>query len=729
MSTDKNKIKNKIKNKAVISGNKSITTVAFCIGIIIPAAFLFSLAADLPHVLAITLVGLLISLATRKAAVFSDRTIIYSIVASLVLTVLLDYVFPLADDRFEYLSSFFRLNITVPLAFYIAVAITFIDSRKYSYAIAISAAVFALAFGGNVLRVPLETERFPAADVVLQNFEAVYFICLSLSGIFILFACRNNVQAPIQKDLRKYRIRRGIIYIFIILVLFPACYGGFKLFDYYENHLRGLQNTLLNPRFFQNRSGKTVFGESADLNQMISPQMMKQQQQIVIRALCKTAPGYLRGKTYTKYEDGRWLLAKNVPETMMRQHGGDGSDYRTFSIGKRDKAKYGIEILVSSKLVSKVLFLPGDFQQVDIIANSVKYSENGNVSFQDWITDGGYTAYHNERTADSAWPLPEKPNVAIYTQVPQELYKDLDGILAKLSRLREAKLKKLKLKDCERFFALLKYFQDNFKYKIRMQPENSVDPILSFLKNTKEGHCELFATSMILLLRRQGIPARYVTGFVCTEKHPVLSYYVARLGNSHAWVEAFDRDKKQWLLLEPTPPSGINDYKHEWSTVESWTDILKKAFQQLLSNMRRGYFAQAIIEFFVTLWHLLVMLCWHPVRGPVTGLLLLMLAYYYLRRWRRMHRPPADYARPDAALEELAKRYEKINKKLRDKYELEVTESSTVNEFILALSKCEMPEVDKKRIIDILREYEAIRYRKELPSVENLDDFKSRFYL
>ena len=721
--------KKKTKNKAVKSGDKSVMTVLYCIGIIIPAAFLFSLAADLPHVLAVTLVGLLISLITRKAAALNDRTVIYSIVVSLTLTVLLDYVFPMADDRFEYLSSFFRLNITVPLAFYLAVAITFVDSRRYSYALSMTAAVFALAFGGNVLRVPLETERFPAADIILQNFEAVYFICLSLSGLFILFACRNNVQAPIQKNLRKYRIRRGLIYVCIVLMLFPASYGGFKLFDYYEDQLRGLQNTLLNPRFFQNRNGKTVFGDSADLNQMISPQMLKKQQEIVIRAICKAAPGYLRGKTYTSYEDGRWGVTKNSRETVMGQHGGDGSDYRTFSVATRNKAKYDIEILVSSKLVSKVLFLPGDFQQVDIIANSVKYSEDGNVSFQDWITDGGYTAYHSERTSDSAWPLPKRPEMTTYTQVPRKLYKDLDTILAKLPRLKDAKIKKLKLKDSERFFALLKYFQDNFKYKIRIQPENSIDPILSFLNKSKEGHCELFATSMILLLRRQGIPARYVTGFVCTEKHPVLSYYVARLGNSHAWVEAFDRDKKQWLLLEPTPPSGINDYKHEWSTIESWTDILKKAFQQLLSNMRRGYFAQAIIEFFVTLWSLLVMLCWHPVRGPITGGLLLMLAYYYLRRWRKTHRPPADYACPDAALDELTKKYEKISKILRDKYELGVTEASTINEFILELSKSDMPDADKERVIDVLREYEAIRYRKELPSTVMLHDLKKRLHI
>jgi hypothetical protein len=77
----------------------------------------------------------------------------------------------------------------------------------------------------------------------------------------------------------------------------------------------------------------------------------------------------------------------------------------------------------------------------------------------------------------------------------------------------------------------------------------------------------------------------------------------------------------------------------------------------------------------------------------------------------------------------LAQRYEKINKKLRDKYKLEVTESSTVNEFILALSKSAMPDPDKTRLVNLLREYEFIRYGKEPPSAEALRIFKNRFHI
>jgi len=703
---------------------RSFITTALCIGIIFPAVFLFSMVADLPHVLIITLGVLFLSLVSRKAVKLTDRTVIYSIVISLVAAVLFDLALPMADDRFEYISSLFRPNITVPVIFYLAVAVTFFGVKKYSYAVASVAAIIALAFCGNPMRTPFETERFLASEAMLQNFRGLYILCISLCGFFLLLAFRDNAQMKINRKLRKHRLRRLLIFICIMALTVPASYGFYKLLVYFESDLRGLQNTLLNPMFFKNRSGKTVFGESADLNQIISPEMLNNQEAIVIRAISPDEPGYLRGKTYTSYSDGRWQALKDPQAITMRLRDSDGSDYRTFSINKKVKAKYSIEILISSKLVSKVLFLPGNFTQIDIIAHSLKYTENGNVTFKDWITDGGYTIYRPGRLSDTTWPKPIKPNATVYTQLPGELVKELDLILATLPELKDSKLN-----DQQKIFILLKYFQNNFTYKIRKQPDNPIDPVLSFLKETHEGHCELYATSMILLLRRLGIPARYITGFICAEPHPMGYYYVARLGNAHAWVEAFDRDKGTWLLVEPTPPSGAPSYKHEWSTVESWTDIIKKAFQQLLSNMRRGYFAQAIIGFFVAIWELIVLLFYHSIRGPILAAILIALAVYYIRRWRKRRRTEHNFACPEEIFIELSKAYQKIKKQLKAKYGLNLSVSSTINDFILELSKSDMSELQKISLIKLLREYEAMRYKKTPPSQETYLHFKKRFHL
>ena len=40
-----------------------------------------------------------------------------------------------------------------------------------------------------------------------------------------------------------------------------------------------------------------------------------------------------------------------------------------------------------------------------------------------------------------------------------------------------------------------------------------IDPVLDFLVNRKEGHCEYFASALALLLRSVDVPARLVNGF------------------------------------------------------------------------------------------------------------------------------------------------------------------------------------------------------------------------
>ncbi|HXT52670.1 MAG TPA: DUF3488 and transglutaminase-like domain-containing protein, partial [Thermoanaerobaculia bacterium] len=76
-----------------------------------------------------------------------------------------------------------------------------------------------------------------------------------------------------------------------------------------------------------------------------------------------------------------------------------------------------------------------------------------------------------------------------------------------------------------------------------------------FLFRTKRGHCEFFATAMVVMLRSQGIPARFVTGFLGGDENAFEGYYVIRESNAHAWVEAWFPDRG-WQVFDPTPASG-----------------------------------------------------------------------------------------------------------------------------------------------------------------------------
>ena len=77
-----------------------------------------------------------------------------------------------------------------------------------------------------------------------------------------------------------------------------------------------------------------------------------------------------------------------------------------------------------------------------------------------------------------------------------------------------------------------------------------------FLEDCDRGFCVHFATAATVLLRATGVPARYVTGFLCQVQagQPAI---VTSL-QAHAWTEYYDDNLGCWQILEATAPdTGI----------------------------------------------------------------------------------------------------------------------------------------------------------------------------
>lgn len=103
---------------------------------------------------------------------------------------------------------------------------------------------------------------------------------------------------------------------------------------------------------------------------------------------------------------------------------------------------------------------------------------------------------------------------------------------------------------------LERHFITEYDYTLDFVGRRPADPLQDFLFVSRRGHCEYFATSMVLLLRAQGIPARLVTGFLGAEYNPIEGYFIVRQNNAHAWVEAWMEDEQRWRVFDPTPPAG-----------------------------------------------------------------------------------------------------------------------------------------------------------------------------
>lgn len=135
----------------------------------------------------------------------------------------------------------------------------------------------------------------------------------------------------------------------------------------------------------------------------------------------------------------------------------------------------------------------------------------------------------------------------------QDASLDLAGVTPAIAELAESVA--VGSSVLEKTRQLEEHLITQYQYTLDLFGRPSDNPIERFLTETRAGHCEYFASAMVLMLRSQGIPARFVTGYLGGEYNPLEGYYVVRQNNAHAWVEAYVPELG-WQTFDPTPPAG-----------------------------------------------------------------------------------------------------------------------------------------------------------------------------
>ena len=130
-------------------------------------------------------------------------------------------------------------------------------------------------------------------------------------------------------------------------------------------------------------------------------------------------------------------------------------------------------------------------------------------------------------------------NVVPYIDfLKQEYFEGLDELKA----IVEAE----KSKDDTPYQVVLRFCQyvyNNFEY---IKGVTTVDTTLDEIWKIRSGVCQDFAHILMEMLRIIYIPARYVSGYICTGQNGMRGE-----GATHAWAEAFIPDYG-WLGLDPT---------------------------------------------------------------------------------------------------------------------------------------------------------------------------------
>ena len=100
--------------------------------------------------------------------------------------------------------------------------------------------------------------------------------------------------------------------------------------------------------------------------------------------------------------------------------------------------------------------------------------------------------------------------------------------------------------------ALTTWLRANLTYNEAVQaPPQDVDALEYFLFETREGYCNYYASSLAVMLRSQGVPARMVAGYARGAWQEELGLYRVYSNDAHTWVEVFFPGYG-WVEFEPT---------------------------------------------------------------------------------------------------------------------------------------------------------------------------------
>ena len=112
-------------------------------------------------------------------------------------------------------------------------------------------------------------------------------------------------------------------------------------------------------------------------------------------------------------------------------------------------------------------------------------------------------------------------------------------------------------------------------------PRDDQDFVDQFLFETKIGYCDHYSTSMVVMVRSLGIPARWVKGYThgtFTGREDGKNIYEVTNNNAHSWVEVYFPETG-WVPFEPTK-GFTNNNRFEYNNSESGQDEPEEAEEE-----------------------------------------------------------------------------------------------------------------------------------------------------
>src|ERR1700719_3480356 len=395
---------------------------------------------------------------------------------------------------------------------------------------------------------------------LLCFFAFLIFGVATFTGMELRRAAKGALTSavPAGQIERERQLNRALGYASLSVALGAILIGG-TLFFFFPRFSAGyLGRTSFNPALM------TGFTDDVELGQIGE---IKKDSTIVMRVQTGKPVGYprlrWRGIALANFDGKRWTSSESRREALSPNS--DGWVYLGDGMPRGDARSPGLLYTIYMEpLASDAIFVPGKVVSLRGNFNGEAGSRSAlrTYLYKD-ATGSIYNPFHNYtavryagfsrlpgldviklRAAGTDYPDDIKQT---YLQLPE-----LDPRIAPLAEQITAR----KTSPFDKAAAMELYLRSRYGYTLDLKGKPGSDPLAHFLFETRAGHCEYFASSMTVMLRTLGIPAREVNGFLPGEFNELAGDYIVRASDAHSWVEAYFPGSG-WIVFDPTPDAPV----------------------------------------------------------------------------------------------------------------------------------------------------------------------------
>ena len=255
---------------------------------------------------------------------------------------------------------------------------------------------------------------------------------------------------------------------------------------------------------------------------------------------------YYRGLAFDSFDGRSWSINPAYRSPIA------GSAEGGVSFGREPERVNLVQRIVREPVDSGVLFGLGEPRQLQGTVRRLERDTSGGLYATGQAHERIRYTFSSERPvwreqdlrADASAPEAREPER--YLQLP-ELSPEVGALARRITQGAA--------NDAERARAIESHLIRAGRYTDTppaFDPKAARSPIEAFLLGELAGHCEYFASAMVVLARELGLHARLVNGFAGGHENRIGGFVELTRSDAHTWVEVHYA-RAGWVRYDPTP--------------------------------------------------------------------------------------------------------------------------------------------------------------------------------